>query len=93
MNTNIIEGIAALVLPIVGWSVGTYFLAKKAEGIRERRFVIRASIGSLLGIIAFVTIDDLFKGSGAGFGVIWFVAIMILRRRQLAIRREEAANA
>jgi hypothetical protein len=33
MNTNLIKGIAALVLLIVGWSVGTYFLAKKCGSI------------------------------------------------------------
>jgi uncharacterized membrane protein YdjX (TVP38/TMEM64 family) len=93
MNTNLIKGIAVLVLLIVGWSIETYFLANKAKGIRERHFVIRACIGSLLGIFAFVAIDDLFKGSGAGLGVIWFFAILILRRKQLAIRREETANA
>jgi hypothetical protein len=94
MNTNLIKGIAVLVLLIVGWPAATYFIAKKAKGRRERRFTIRAGIAILLGILAFSALDYfVIKSSGAAVGGVLFLTILFLRRRQLEIRREEAANA
>ena len=94
MNTNRIEGIAVLVFLIVSWLAATYFVAKKAKGRRERHFVIRAGIATLLGILVFSALDFfILKGFTLGIGAILSVSFVILRRRQLEIRREEAANA
>ena len=91
MNTHIIQAITVLVLTAVVWLAATFFVAKRAQGLRERRFVMRAGVGALLGIFTFTAIASLaFKDADAGFGVIMFVGFMILRRRQLQIRREEA---
>jgi O-antigen/teichoic acid export membrane protein len=91
MNTHLIQGIAILVLLIIGWLVATYFIAKRAKGKRERRFTFRASIVVLLGILAFSVLDYfVFKSSGAAVGIVILFTFLILRRRQLQIRREEA---
>ena|SRR5260221_10522340 len=91
MNIHLIQGVAVLVFLIVGWLVGTYFIAKKAKGIRERRFTFRAGFFVLIGILAFSALDYfVLKSSGAAFGGVMFFTLMILRRRQLQIRREEA---
>ena len=94
MNAHLIHGITVLVLLIVSWLTATYFIAKRAEGRRERRFTIRAGIAVLLGILAFSVLDTfVIKSSGAAVGVVSFLAFVLMRRRQLEIRREEAANA
>jgi tellurite resistance protein TehA-like permease len=94
MNTHLTRGIAVLVLLIVSWLAVTYFVAMKVRGRRERRFTIRAGIAILLGILAFSALDYfVIKSSGAAVGVVLFFTLFILRRRQLVIRREEAANA
>lgn len=94
MNTHLIRGLAVLVLLIVGWLAATYFVAKKAKGRRERRFTIRAGIVILLAILAFSALDYfVIKSSGAAIGGVLFLTFLLLRRRQLEIRREEAANA
>ena len=93
MNTHLIRGITVLVLLIAGWLATTYFIAKKAKGRRERRFTIRAGIAILLGILAFSVLDYfVIKSSGAAVGGVLFLTFLLLRRRQLEIRREEAAS-
>jgi hypothetical protein len=90
MKTPLIEGLAVLVLLIAGWLVGTCLVAKQAKGMRERRFTIRAGIVVLVGILALTALDGfVVKISGGFFGIILFFAFLILRRRQLQIRREE----
>ena len=91
MNTHFIYGLAVLVLLSVGWLAVTYFIAKRAKGGRERSFTMRAGIATLLGILLFSTLDTfVFKSHGAAIGAVMFITFLILRRRQLAIRREEA---
>ena len=91
MKTHLIQAIAVLVFLIVGWLLGTFLIAKRATGARERRFIFRAGIVVLLGILALSALDYfILKSSGAGVGVILFFTAWILRRRQLQIRREEA---
>jgi cell division protein FtsW (lipid II flippase) len=94
MNTKLIKGIAVLVLLIVGWLVATYFVAKRAKGRRERRFTIRAGVAFLLGILIYSALDySYFKNSGTGlFVCAMYLALILLRRKQREIRREEAAN-
>ena len=94
MNTNLIHAFIAAVLTIAGWSALTYFAVRHTHGRRERRFVIRASIVCFLCIIAEATLEQfVIKGYLPGFGAIMFFAFLLLRRRQLEIRREEDANA
>jgi len=93
MDTNLIKGLAVLVLLIVGWLTATYFIARRARGRRERRFTFRAGIVILLGILAFSALDYfVIKSSGAAVGAVLFLTFLLLRRRQLAIRREEATG-
>ena len=90
MKTQLIEGLAVLALLIAGWLVGTYFVAKQAKGTRERRFVIRAGIAVLIGLLAFPALDYFaIKISGVIVGVAIMFTFVILRRWQLQIRREE----
>jgi len=94
MGTNLIRGIAVLVLLVVGWLAATYFIATKAKGSRERRFTIRAGIAILLGILALSALDYfVLKSSGAAIAVVLFFTVLVLRRRQLEIRRAEASIA
>lgn len=94
MNSNIIIGIAPLVLLIVGWLATTYFVAKRAKGRRERRFRFRAGVAFLLGVLIYSALDySYFKNAGTGlFVAAMFLALILLRRKQREIRREEAAN-
>ena len=92
MNTYPIQAIAFLVFAIVCWLLGVYFIAKRANGARERRFISRAGGVVLLGTFAISALDYfVLKSSGAGVGVILFLTFLILRRRQLQIRLEEAS--
>jgi len=94
MNTHLIHAITAFVLMVAGWSALTYFLVRHTHGPRERRFTILASIVCFLGILALTALDTFaFKGIASGIGVIMFFTFFLLRRRQLEIRREEAADA
>ena len=90
MKTQFIAGLVVLTLSITGWLVGTYFVAKQAKGMRERRFVIRAGVAVLVGILGFTALDYFFMMiSGGLFGVILFFTFLIMRSWQLQIRRQE----
>ena len=90
MNTHFIQAAAVLFFMIVSWLLGVRFIARRASGTRERRFVFHAGIFVLPGTLAFSVLDYfVLKSSGAGVGVILFSILVILRRRQLQIRREE----
>jgi CHASE2 domain-containing sensor protein len=79
---------------VAGWSALTYFMVRRTHGPRERRFTIFASIICFLGILALTALDTfVIKGIASAIGVIIFFTIFLLRRRQLEIRREEAADA
>ena len=91
INTHFIQAAAVLFFMILSWLLGVRFIAKRAGGTRERRFVFRAGIFVLLGTLAFSVLDYfVLKSSGAGVGIILFSILVISRRRQLQIRREEA---
>lgn len=91
MNTHIIYGLVVLAILSAGWLVVVYLIAKRAKGRRERSFTMRAGVATLLGILFFSALDTfVFKSHGAAIGAIMFITFFILRRRQLAIRREEA---
>ena len=90
MKIQTIEGMVALVLLLLVWLVATYFVARQAKGIRERRFMVRAGIAVLSGVLALTALDHFaIEISGGLFGVILFFTLLSLRRWQLSIRRQE----
>ena len=90
MKTQIIAGLAVLAFLVAGWLVGTYFVAKQAKGTRERRFIIRAGMAVMLGLLAISAFDYFtIKIPGALVGIVIFLTLVILRRWQLQIRRAE----
>ena len=94
MNTHLIHALIAFALTLAGWSALTYFVVRRTHGSRERGFVIRASVICFLCIIAVAALEQfVIHGYLSGFGAIMFLAFLFLRRQQLEIRREEAANA
>ena len=91
MNIHLIKGVAVLVFLAVAWLVATYFIAKRAKGRRERSFTMRAGFAVLLGILLFSALDYFaLKSHGGLAGVLILFTVAGLRRKQLAIRREEA---
>ena len=90
MNTHLISGIAALALLTAGWLAATYFIARRAKGKRERRFLVQAGIAVLAAILLVSFLDAfLLNSHGAVFGVVLFLTFFVLRRKQLAIRAQE----
>ena len=97
MNPGILGGIVGGSFGLVGGTIGTYFSIKNTLGPRERAFMIRAAIGTWVGVSLFLVGLLLLPRPynfllWVPYGIALPLAILWCNRRQQAIRAEEAAH-
>jgi hypothetical protein len=93
MNVGLVGGIVGSVLGLAGGLIGAYFSYRSAEGSRERRFVILASIACFGYVGSFLAVLFLFPQTRPmiflPYAIILAAGIGYRNRRQSKIQREE----
>jgi len=95
MNAGLIGGIIGGLVGVLGGLYGTYCAVKNTKGLRERAFMLKASVICWLAIILFLIL--LFVLPGPYQEILWFVyailltvGIVSMNRIQRRIREEES---
>lgn len=94
MDAGTIGGIIGGSLGLAGGAIGTFASIKNTQGPRERQFMVRVAMAAWIGITLFLLL--LFVLPTPYRWLIWIpygvalpLAILILNRRQQAIRSDE----
>jgi drug/metabolite transporter (DMT)-like permease len=97
MKPGLIGGIAGGVLGLAGAIVGTYFSIKNTNGIRERAFMVKASVvcwiaGILFLVLMFALPDPYRYLLWILYAIFLPLGILFCNRTQERIRKEESQN-
>ena len=95
MHPGVIGGIIGGVLGIVGGLLGTYCSIKNTDSVRERAFMIKASVIGWIGILIFLGLMFALPNPYRFFlwipyGILLPLAIITGNRKQQKIRQEES---
>lgn len=93
MNIGLVGGIVGSVIGLAGGLFGTYSSYRRAKSLRERRFVIWASISIFGYVSSFLAVLFLFPQSRpmifVPYALILSSGIVYLNRRQSRIQQEQ----
>lgn len=94
MDPGLVGGIIGGVLGLAGGAVGTYASIKNTVGPRERQFMVRVAVVTWILVTLFVALLFVLPSPYRWFlwipyGVVLPLAIVLLNRKQRAIRADE----